>query len=453
MIELFTTSPQLVLSGVTPSLMESQIPLWKNGSGILFSDASVQNYPGSTQLFALSAPPLDLIQAYVDTDKRIYVGTFQQLLRYTDGVGVTQLSLSVFGAWYLTSWGSWLIASDDQNPVQVSKDGVSLSNLAGTPFTRARIVEKYQNYLIAMNTSNGGTMVEWSNLDNPEEWNYADPTETSGQYPIRDMDSDIVATAALGTAQAIYSRNQMFLMQYTTDNSVVMSIKPAVEGLGAVSRRSIVSDGRFNWGLTRRGVFRTDGIGKSYVDEPRVRKFIRDEIDWENQEQIFGTLDETNHIVQWHVPVTSGFKTLAYDYVGDSWTFPQENIYASGEEGIFSGILLASSSSVSLVGTGTAAESWVQTKALDCGSREVNKTFQCLRMDMTADPGVVIKVGFLYESIYATVVFEQEFAVAEEINLEERTAIALVLRIEAPAGKTWRLGGFSIHGVPAGADK
>lgn len=447
---LFEATTQLIMSGLTPGLPLPWRPLWNEGLGVIFSDAVAQNFPARETLFALEEAPLDIIQAFVDTTPRIYVGTSKRVLRYTQATGAVQLTLGNFGAWQLLAWGNWLIASDGTNPVMVSKNDLNFVALAGTTFTSARIVEKYANYVFAANTSNGATRVEWSQLDNPEDWT---PTvdNTAGYYDIRDMDSGIISTAALGPVQALYSGDSMFTMRYVTDRDVVMSILPAVQGLGAVSRRSVVSDGRLNWGLTQRGVWKTDGSAKVFVDEPRVRKILRSTTDWDATEQIYGSLDETRHMVQWHLPQLDGsFKTVAYDYDGDSWTYPHDGVYVGLEEGAFNSTLLGTDSAIVQVGTGTCAASYLQTKPLDCGTRDKNKKFQELWLDIEADEGVVVKVGYCYNSIYETPTLDDTYAVAERIPLNVADAVAIVLRFEAAAGLTWSLAGFRLQGELTG---
>lgn len=452
MKELFVTTPQLVLSGLTPGLPLALRPLWNEGLGVIFSDAVAQSFPARASLFALAEAPLDIIQAFVDTTPRLYVGTSRRILRYTQATGAVQLTLGNFGAWQLLAWGDWLIASDGINPVLVSKNDPSLVALAGTTFTYARIIEKYANYVFAANTSNGATRVEWCQLDSPEDWT---PTvdNTAGYYDIRDMDSGIISTAALGPVQALYSGDSMFTMRYVTDRDVVMSIVPAVQGLGAVSRRSIVSDGRLNWGLTQRGVFKTDGSSKAFVDEPRVRKILRSTTDWDAAEQIYGSLDETRHMVQWHLPQTAGgFKTVAYDYDGDSWTYPHDGVYVGLEEGAFNSTLLGTATAIQQVGSGVNTASYLQTKPLDCGTRDKSKKFQELWLDIEADEGVLVKVGYCYNSIYETPTLSETYAAAERIPLAYggSDAIAIVFRIEAAAGLSWSLSGFRLQGELSG---
>lgn len=452
MTPLFETQPGLVMSGLTPSLPLPLRPLWADGLGVIFSDASAQNFPARQTLLSLAEAPLELIQAFVGGSSRLYVGTSKRLLRYAAGTGAVELLLGDFGAWNLVAWGDWLIASDGQNPVLVSKNTAGAVALAGTTFSSARIIEKYANYVFAANTSNGETRVEWCTLDNPEDWT---PTavNTAGYYDIRDMDSGIKATAVLGSAQALYSGDSQFLMRYVTDRDVVMSILPAVGGLGAVSRRSVVSDGRLNWGLMQKGVFKTDGVSKAFVDEPRVRKLLRETTDWNAAELIYGSLDEARHMVQWCLPqVAGGFKTLAYDYDGDSWTYPHSDVYVGLEDGTFNSVLLGTDTAVQYIGAGTAAASYLQTKPLDCGDRTKNKMFQELWLDIEADAGVIVKVGYCRDSIYETPELTETYAAAERIPLQfgGSSAVALVFRIEAAAGKTWRLAGFQLRGTVAG---
>jgi len=452
MTPLLEVNPQLLLSGINPSLPVPLCPLWTDGVGVIFADASVQNFPGQEDMFQLSEPPVDMIQAFVNGSPRLYVGTSRRLLKYTLGAGVTELLLGDFGAWNLVAWGDWLIASDGVSPVLVSKDTAGAVALAGVNFTSARVIEKYANYIFAANTSNGETRVQWSTLDNPEVW-IPDVNNTAGGYTIRDMDSGIMSTAALGSVQALYSGDSMFTMRYVTDRDVVFSILPAVQGLGAVSRRSVVSDGRFNWGLTQRSVFKTDGISKAFVDEPRVRKILRESTDWDAAEQIYGSLDETRHLVQWHLPqVAGGFKTLAYDYEGDSWTYPHAGVYCGLEDGTFNSLLLGRAAKIQRIRGSTPAASYIQTKPLDCGTRDKHKLFQELWLDIEADAGVEVHVSYCMDSVYDTPTAVEVYPAAERIplNVETSTAVAIIVKISAPDGKSWRLAGMRIQGELGG---
>lgn len=469
MKKLWESSPQLILSGLGLGLQPPIVPLWADGREVVFANGAVKTVPANDEIFDFDEEPLDAAQSFTLGRKRLYLATTGGVYRYVgpqteyevpallatqDPAGFFQQILTLpMTRCTLLPWGDWIISSDGLAPVKIDANTGTMGNLAGTPFAYARVIGKYQAHMFAADTDLSGRRVYWSAIDDPETWTPSLDND-AGSNPCRDLDSRIRAFADIGPNMAVYSQDQMIAVRYIGGNNVFY-FAPALRGIGAVSSRSIISINRYNWGLTKRGIFQTDGVEHYYVDEPLIRKWLRENINWSLSTLIQGYHDESAQEVCWCVPLTSGdFVTISYGYISKAFTLKHAGARFGREADVFDDVILGFSRSVTLTHTGTTPASYVETKPLDCGSREIEKLFQMFTFDATWTGAV--SVSFAYgANPFDTFTYEDTQDLATEVYVPggNRSANFVKFKIEAAAGASFELSGFQIHGEAAGFHK
>jgi hypothetical protein len=334
MRQMLVLGPQDIQSGVW-KIAKAGGPLWAEGSNVVFRDLGVRSVPGALQQADLMADQTrDIVQANVAGERRAYVGTDTDIEMFSLLGGTW--SRSVLGTWPtagqyadLETWGTWLIATNGVDPVKIWKNGGGLVDLAGTPFTKARIVKRASVFLLAFNTDNiGPSAVEWSSDSNPEDWTPS-LSNKAGNFNIRDLDSEIVCVADLGSRLAVYSRARMVLGTYI-GGTAVWSWVPAVKGIGAVSNRSVVTLDPFNYGLTRDGIFKTDGNSFAWVDDPAMLRYIRQTADFSREELFWGFADTEQKSVGFYFQNSdAAWRSVNY--------YPETGIFTTGDLSLTAG--------------------------------------------------------------------------------------------------------------------
>ena len=98
--------------------------------------------------------------------------------------------------------------------------------------------------------------------------------------------------------------------------------------IGAVSKNAVVPVGRRNYGWSQQGFFVTDGVDFKYIDDPQVRKFIKDNVSTAHIGKVNGYHDEQNNQIRWYYPDNDGTDVIAgkvdrgiiYNYQSDTWS-------------------------------------------------------------------------------------------------------------------------------------
>lgn len=475
MKELFATSTELVLSGLFLGTLPEQVALWADGMNIVFTNASVQTAPPSTSFLTFTGTPLDSAQSFTLGRRRLYLGTTEGVFRYvgpqTEYESPALLSTQDPAGFYdqilaqaqtrciLVPWGDNIISTDGVNPVKYDENTGTMSDLGGTPFTYARVIWKYFSHLFAADTDLSGRRVYWSALDDPETWT-ATLSNDAGSNPLRDLDSRIRTGVELGPNQAIYSQDQMVMSRYVGGQDVFY-FAPALKGIGAVSPKSIIPHNRFNWGLHHRGIFYTDGIQFEYVDEPKIRKWLHLNVNWTLAANIVGWHDEMNQMMCWSVPISGGTVTVGFGYKTMAFTVLYPGTLFGEEADTFDDCLIGYENSVELQSLGTTEPSYLVTKPMTFGSREVEKVFQMIRFDWTVEGAPTITLSFFNDSADGETAIQEQVYDYADLDRGQYlyildggfTANCMTLRIDALEGESFRLGGFQVSGEPGGYNK
>lgn len=394
MKRLLLLGPQEIQSGIWKVGKAAGL-LWEEGNNVVFRANGVERIDGAVaQGPNLSDQVRDIAQAYVSATaaQRAYVGTDTTVDMYERLAGVW--SKTALGSWAtagqyadLETWGNWLLATNGVDPVQVWKNTGVLAPLARTPFTRAKIIKRKSPFLLAFNTDNiGDTGVEWSTDSDIEIWTPG--TSRAGNYVIRDLESEIVSVEDIGDRLSVYSRNSLVIGSFV-GGANVWGWKRAIGGIGAISRRSVVSLDPFNYGLTQDGIFKTDGNSFVYVDDPQMRRYIKDNADFSKAHLFWGMADSSLKAVSFYFLDIEGV-WHSVQYYPDQGFFTKGNLQltAGARKEVFDypivadeGLSLGTWQQSELTHFGAPISSSLKTKPLDFGERSVYKLLQLVRVD------------------------------------------------------------------------
>lgn len=326
-------------SGLWPSTQEEQIPFWRFGQNVVFRDGGVQAAMGWRAPFTspTKLPVRGLVQQRrQNLTQRLYYGDAEGLYMWALGGSAVRLGGGFQGIvnetatrkathWSMLSWGDWVLATNGVDPVQWY-DGSTLTPLVTNddeplPFSYAEILMKRGPHVLAINTSNGYNWVEWCSQDDVRDWEVT-PENSAGSLVLRDLESPIIAACELGDRIALYGSDSMHIISYIGAPSYFGWV-PALNGIGAVSKHSVVAVGRRNFGFGRQGFWMTDGVNMKYIDDPAMRAFVQNNVNWDQISKVCGYHNEDTSEVRWFLPFEGSNepnKGFGFNYNTGLWT-------------------------------------------------------------------------------------------------------------------------------------
>lgn len=252
-------------------------------------------------------------------------------------------------------------------------------------------------HILGFNTSNNGREFIFTDADDVDSW-VTTAENLAGALQIRELTSDIKAAVPLGSRIAVYGDDQMFLVNYL-GNELVFGYQPALNGIGAVSKKSVVAVGPRNYGLSQQGFFVTDGAQFEYIDED-IRYWFR-AVASTQLGKCTAYHDESNNVVVWHLPTDSVSITegVAYNYKIGAWTFLIANKTAGQERSIFSYAVTGDEDGkiflegLSNNAAGSAMTSFIRSKPMDIGNADRVKELDSIRIGFKGS-GLQYRIGW-----------------------------------------------------------
>ena len=450
------SDPVALQSGLYPSLARNTSALWRDGTNVLFADGAAEKVRGPTQelITPAPAPIVALAQEFTALEKRLYYATAAGVWKWANGASTAIGSGFTGTDWSLEPFGTQLLATNNRQPLQVWRNTGLLVNNPGFVGYRAfaKIVKKLANFVLCYNTDQGGNEVIWSDQDNPEVWNITEEN-AAGEFVVRDLDSDIAAVCELVDGLAFYSSDSMGLTTYIGAPFYFSNVVK-LHGIGAVSKDSVVSQDRFNYGLGPNGFWQTDGYSYSYVDNPAVNRWFKENVRRANLGNCRAFSYEDRNMVVWFFDCVDGTrKGLAYNYQAKSWGILQMPVTAAIGQQVFDAPFVAQGTTFGYFDrtSGATLPADLSTSLQDAGSRNNYKSWELLRVDVDGQVGPLeFRIGFS-DTPDEDDLDWTDWTQLDYENWFNREAVfaAVEFRSNAP-GSEWRITGMSVHGEVLG---
>lgn len=345
--------------GVFPSLHDSICPGWKDARNVVFRDQGTSRMDGWRKAISGSSGTTfeirgmgDLHRTHTTPARVLFYGTVgtASAAIYTwtpaDLNGTTAIH-SVDIVFLTPHQGSnsaapyYSFAPTTDGRMVVTMEGLGLPKIwenvdtgfasleVSSQFATAKLLLSRGPFILAMNTSStvadgsraGKTTVHWSTRDNPQVWRPR-ATNAAGNLRIGELDGQIIAAAPLGDRVAIYSKDTMAILSFL-GAPYYFGAQPALDAIGAVSKHCVISVGRYNYGISRKGIWRTDGVEFEWIDTPAVREFFFSQLNRDQDSKTVGYHNQKIQQVIWYFPTgssTTNDMGLGYDYVRRAWT-------------------------------------------------------------------------------------------------------------------------------------
>lgn len=340
-------------SGLSPSEPGRAAPFWKQGRNVVFNDGHVASELGqSIMFFTQQQEPITGIKSTnIDGVPVVFFGTLTSLYRWDEVNGVVDLTRvdglsakvpytgTVHNPWQWARWGSWMVASNGVDPVQVYKNTGKFVALAA-PFTFAKLLYSLDTHLLVLNTSDGDNIVKWSDLDNIEEW-ATTVSNDAGEKSMRNLDSGIISVEKLGDTIVAYTNNEAFAVNYI-GRPYVFGTQFLMEGFGPAGINSVAVVDKRHFGFGRASVWVTDGLSVNYIQSPAMFDFLyRDQAtryDKERPELVLGFHDRIKSSVCFYYATEDSDSQnigVAFNYKTLAWTVLAYGRTAVDDSGVF----------------------------------------------------------------------------------------------------------------------
>lgn len=447
-------------SGLMPSAEIATGLIWRTGLNVWFRELTLEHSPGKELLVALiGRKSKTMAQVFtLAGNERLYYEDLGIVNFWENGVSTVIGSLDVNGSYDMESWGDWLLATDDVNPIKIWKNTGTLATIAdaATQFSTARIIKRMAQHVLAYNTNILPTGFHWSSANDPETWT---PTLTNSarNLPIRNLDSNIIAVEPLGATHAVYSQNTLLLVRFIGGTQFFGTPTQSLQGIGAVGKKSVVPLGNANVGISRAGVFMTDGNSFSYVDRPYIDKFLQSNIDWSKGEEIVGYWDERLSAAVWSLPLLLGDKiSLTFDpkLLGGSqrpFSFIEGDFSFGMKRDVFEFPLVSLADGIyyrsipdTIAGTMTLA-----SHLFDAGEPRMYKSWDLAILTGTIGNESRIRFGFTDEPQLASIEWDEWITISEaKIPFGPRESVYLAF--ELITTQPFKCNAISVFGEKAG---
>jgi len=200
-------------------------------------------------------------QVYINRDDRVPV------YRSTSG--------STFAA--LPNWGA---DSNNDNTLDITWKCSSL--------------RAYGDFLIALNVTEGGTTfanrIRFSDLTLantvPTSWDASDTTKSAGFIDLVEMKTPIVDGLPLGNNFIIYSRDQVWSMEFI-GGAFIMNTRKLFADAGVINHNCVVEVENRHYVFSTSDIYTHDGNTRQSIVDSRVRDFIFDGMDTSSLDKCF----------------------------------------------------------------------------------------------------------------------------------------------------------------------
>lgn len=451
--------PARFSAGIWTDPPKNQPNLWVDGENVLFSDGVIEKSQGYTEEQDYDAPVTGLAVANADGIKRIYVGAGPKVFKIDDGIE-TEIGtgFSALGQWDIEPFGTWALLTNNVDPPKIWKNAGQIVAWPTVPFARARIVKKIADVFPVLFS---GQEVAWPAYNNPEDF-VPGPGKRAGQFFIRGLDGDVMAAEPLGDALVYYSQDMFGFMRFVGGEAAMSIVTHPGGGIGAVGPKAVVSAGAFHFGVSRKGIWQSDGNSFNYPMRPAVARWFNSQIDWLRGHEVVGVHHEAEEQVVFFFPCLDGvIRGLGYTYGGPAagrWTKLRMPVTAYADQSVFKGAVIGTGQSFGFYNSGdnagpVALSSSLRSAPLDMGSTDRFKRWQMFELHYEANGLLEFRIGYSNEA-KAEPEWTAWDAVALQNWLEDRESVFITVEFRSTGfGSDWKLSGMEFYGEVTGQNR
>jgi hypothetical protein len=227
----------------------------------------------------------------------------------------------------------------DQAPLYRLPTQTSFTTLANwTSGHKCASLRSYKDFLVALDITEGSTTfptrVRFSDvaLANaaPSSWDATDTTKSSGFNDIVQMNTAIVDGSTLGSNFIIYSRDQVWLMEFV-GGTFIMNFRKLFDDCGVINQNCIVEVEGRHYVFDRDDIYTTDAVSRQSICDGRVRNYIFNSIDTTSTSKCFTYHNDVTEEIYFcyrsaddMAEFTSGSecnRAAVFNYRHNSWSF------------------------------------------------------------------------------------------------------------------------------------
>jgi hypothetical protein len=321
---------QLISSGLQPDRHTLKKLLWESAANVAFWNGTVRRKVPAALAFDTTAEPIRGLaqQQASDGSRWLWTGVSDDIYRWRFGAPEFIGHLGTYRAnatatarptlYDFTPYGDWMLVNGGEpaEPAKIYKPGAPAIFGAFAPGQApVGVVQflKYMSFVMALGYGPRGTQVGWSDANNIELWNAA-ADNTAGSMTIDEFNTPIRAGARLGDSLAVYAEDQMALVRYV-GLPFIFGQKTVIDGIGAVGKQAVASDLRQNVGVSRAGVWATDGVTAKYIDEGFLSTYLQDNVNWLQAAKIVAMRNDHTGCFEFHFPMGVSFD------INEAWSW------------------------------------------------------------------------------------------------------------------------------------
>lgn len=318
------TMPELLSSGLQPDKHALQSLLWEAASGVTFYSGKVKRRLPSALAFdagdntirglsqqqatngtrwAWAASGGRIVRWYGPAAEQIIAaGTWQE----------NATSIAEPTIWDFTHFGDWTVINSGLGKAQLFKQGTGVADYGDSPENTRKFMKK-MNFMLAIGYGDRGTRVGWSDADNIEVFT-GTAENLAGSISIDDFNTRIKAAHMLGQAISVYAEDQMALVSYIS-TPFIFGQKVVLDGIGAIGKAAVASDGKINMGVGRGGIWWTDSNSYRYIDEGYLHDYLQDNVNWDQGGKIVAIRNDYTGCYEFFFPMQ------ASNIINEGWSY------------------------------------------------------------------------------------------------------------------------------------
>lgn len=311
--------------GVVSDVLPHELPLtaWSAAENMHFQDDYAEKVLGHKSIFGTtSVVPyfLTTVRPVSGNAFWVYAGESAVYCYDTGHHDITRAAgaYSALGKleWQGGVMNGLLFLNNGVDTPQVWSPAVNTQLLVDLPnwpaSTTAAILRSFKNFMIAGDVTKSGTrdgrLIKWSHTaavgTYPSSWDETDTTKDAGEYSLSETEGIIIDCLPLRDVNMVYKDDSVWGMSYVGGNDIFRFFN-VFRNIGMLAKDCAVE---FQTGqhlvISRDDVFVHDGQSLQTILRKKIRKQFYDNIDQDNVDNTFVTMDAANTEVWMCYPQT-----------------------------------------------------------------------------------------------------------------------------------------------------